>query len=186
MFDKYAIKQQWNVSMDYPLNLDNPETLNEKLQWLKLHDHNPLYTILVDKQAVKAWIAEQFGEEYIIPTLKLYSSPSQLDINNLPAQFVLKCNHDSGSVIVCENNNSFDVEDARQKLGKALEKNWYYVGREWCYKNIKKRFIMVEPYLTDSNGNAPNDYKLHFINGKLVFIYVSYDRASCNIISTYA
>lgn len=178
--ERWAIEQLWFSHMGYKINLDSPRTLNEKLQWLKLHDHNPLYTTLVDKYTVKAWFAENFGNEYIIPTIALYKSSDDIVLEDLPQKFVLKCNHDSGSVILCDDKNKFDLEDAKKRLAKALENDWYLAGREWCYKNIKNRYIMVEPYLTDSNGKIPNDYKLHFINGKLAFIYVSYDRKGVN------
>ena len=92
--DRYAIEQMWKSHMDYPLNLDNPQTFNEKLQWLKLYDHNPLYTTLVDKYKVKEWVAQKIGTQYVIPTLGIYQSVDEIDLDKLPDRFVLKCNHD--------------------------------------------------------------------------------------------
>ena len=102
MSDKYYIKVLWKMVMGYELDLKHPKTFNEKLQWLKLYDRKALYTRLVDKIEVKQWAAEKIGVDYIVPTLAVYESVEDIDLDKLPDQFVLKCNHDSGSVIICQ------------------------------------------------------------------------------------
>ena len=118
--DRYAIEQQWKNVMGYPLDLENPKTFNEKLQWLKLYDHNPLYTTLVDKYKVKEWVAQKIGPQYVIPTLGVYKSINEIDFDKLPDRFVLKCNHDSGSVCICKDKRTFDKQSALKKLDSAL------------------------------------------------------------------
>lgn len=120
--DRYVISQQWKkYRMSYPLDLNNPQTFNEKIQWLKLNDRNPLYTTLVDKIKVKDYVADKIGVEYIIPTLAVYKSVEEIDLNILPNKFVLKCNHDSGSVIICRDINSFDLKSAKHNLNICLK-----------------------------------------------------------------
>ena len=131
MSDKFYLSVLWKMKMGYKLDWKHPKTFNEKLQWLKLYDRNPLYTTLVDKYRVKQWVADKIGEQYVIPTLAVYNSVDEIDLDKLPNQFVLKCNHDSGSVVICRDKPSFDLEAARRKLGVALRKNFYWEAREW-------------------------------------------------------
>lgn len=173
--NRYAIEQQWKSCMDYPLNLDNPQTFNEKLQWLKLYDHNPLYTTLVDKYRVKQWVADKIGAQYVIPTLAVYGSSSEIDIEKLPNSFVLKCNHDSGSVYICKDKRCFDFKGACVRLDEALQHNYFYAGREWPYKNVKP-LIFAEPYLEDEITHDLKDYKLFCFNGKMTIFKIDYDR----------
>ncbi len=172
---RYAIKQQWKRCMGYPLNLDNPQTFNEKLQWLKLHDHNPLYTTLVDKYRVKAWVADKIGPEYVIPTLAIWHNAEDIDITHLPNQFVLKCNHDSGSIIVCQDKSQFDVQKAKKKLGGALSKNYYSRSREWPYKNVRP-CILAEPYMEDEQSHDLPDYKFFCFNGVAEYLFIASER----------
>ena len=169
MSDKFFIETKWRYNMDYPLDLKNPKTFNEKLQWLKLHDHNPLYTTLVDKIKVKDWVAERIGEEYIIPTLAIWDRAEDIDITNLPNRFVLKCNHDSGSVIVCRDKSTFDVEAAKTKLANAMKYNFYYQMREWPYKNVVPK-VFAEEYL-EFSGEYLMDYRIYCFDGTPKFIY---------------
>lgn len=159
--------------MGYKLNLYNPQTFSEKLQWLKLYDHNPLYTTLVDKNAVKEYVAGIIGEEYIIPTLGVWEHFDDINFDELPNRFVLKCTHDSGSVTVCADKHTFDKEKAKIKLEKALKRNYYYHGREWPYKNVKPQ-IMAEEYL-QNNGDPLPDYKFFCFNGVPEIMYISRD-----------
>lgn len=126
MSDEFYIRTLWRMVMGYKLDLKNPKTFNEKLQWLKLYDHNPLYTTLVDKLRVKDWVAEKIGAQYVIPTLAVWESAEDIDISKLPDQFVLKCNHDSGSVVICKDKATFNFVAAKEKLGKALQHNFYW------------------------------------------------------------
>jgi hypothetical protein len=157
MSDKFYICTLWRMVMGYKLNLKNPQTFNEKLQWLKLYDHNPLYTTLVDKLRVKDWVAEKIGAQYVIPTLAVYNSVDEIDLDKLPEQFVLKCNHDSGSVFLCKDKSTFNLIDAKKKLEDALKRNFYYEAREWPYKNVKP-CIFAEAYMEDIKTNDLPDY----------------------------
>ena len=161
--------------MDYPLNLDNPQTFCEKLQWLKLYDRNPLYHKLVDKYEVKKWVAEKVGEKYIIRTLKIYDSPEQIKLDELPNQFVLKCNHDSGSLVICKDKSKFDLASAREHLSRCLHRNFYQMAREWPYKNIPRK-IIAEQFIEDEIGEALTDYKWFCFNGEPKIMYIGRDK----------
>lgn len=157
------------------LNLSNPQTFNEKLQWLKLHDRNPLYTMLVDKYAVKKWAADKIGEQYIIPTLGVWKHFDEIDFDKLPVQFVLKTTHDSGGVVICHDKNTFDKQAARKKLEKSLKTNFYYMGREWPYKNVPP-CIIAEPFLVNDNHRDLVDYKFFCFGGTPKYCQVISDR----------
>ena len=172
--DSIFLKIVFKRIMGYPLNLSNPKTFNEKLQWLKLYNRNPLYTTLVDKSTVKKWVADKIGEKYLIPTLDVWNNFDEIDFDKLPNQFVLKCTHDSGSVVICKNKNEFDKAAARNKITAALKNNYYYASREWPYKKIKPR-IIAEQYMEDRNG-AFVDYKFSCFNGHVENVMVCLDR----------
>lgn len=175
MSDKFFIKVLWRQSLGTKLNLSNPLTFNEKLQWLKLYYRDALLINLVDKNKVKDWVAERIGNEYVIPTLRVYESADEINVDALPDQFVLKCNHDCGSSIICRNKSDFDIESARQKLSAALMRNYYWDSREWPYKKIK-RCIIAEEFLSDGNKIELSDYKVHCFNGIPKLILVCKDR----------
>ena len=158
MTDRFYIKVLWRMLMGYKLNLKSPQTFNEKLQWLKLYDRNPLYPTLVDKYRVKQWVADRIGEEYVIPSLAVYKSVDEIDLGGLPDQFVLKCNHDSGSVAICLDKESFDLEAVKLKLSRALKNNFYWDAREWAYKNIN-RLVFAEKYMVDTLQGVINQLK---------------------------
>lgn len=146
------------------LNLKHPRNFNEKLNWLKLHDRNPLYTKLADKCEVKKYVAEKIGSDKVIPLLGVWDHFDEIDFDQLPDQFVLKCTHDSGGFRICKDRNSFDYEEARRFFDKELRKNFYWNKREWVYKDIKPR-IIAEPYI-DSLGRPESfEYKLTCMNG---------------------
>lgn len=163
--DELYLKILYKEYIGKDLNLKNPLTFNEKLQWLKLNDRNPLYTVLVDKHAVKQYVEEKIGKEYVIPTIAVWERVEDINISNLPDRFVLKCTHDSGGVVICRDKGKFDLSSAQDKLKRNLKKNYYYSTREWPYKHVKPR-IIAEPYLESENGNTLNDYKLLIFNGK--------------------
>lgn len=173
--DKQYIQYLWEQVMDYPLDLKNPRTFNEKLQWLKLYDRKPEYTTMVDKYRVKQWVADRIGEEYVIPTLAVYQSVDEIDLDKLPDQFVLKCNHDSGNVIICKDKTKFDLEVAKQKLATALRNDYYLRWREWPYKNVK-RCIIVEKYLKNEDSDDLTDYKMMVFNAKVKCIFTCTNR----------
>ena len=179
MPDKFYISVLWKMVMGYELDWEHPKTYNEKLQWLKLHDRNPLYTTMVDKYRAKQWVADKIGKQYVIPTLAVYNSVDEINLDELPDQFVLKCNHDSGSVVICKDKASFDLDAAKCKLGAAMKKNFYWEAREWPYKNVK-RCVFAEAYLDGFNKEGLPDYKFFTFNGEPKFLYITSGRESAD------
>lgn len=161
------------------LNLKNPKTFNEKLQWLKLYDRRPEYITMADKYTVKEYVANIIGEQYIIPTLGLWENFDDIDFDKLPGEFVLKCTHDSGGVVICKDKNMLDKAAAKHKLESSLGRNYYWPGREWPYKDIKPR-IIAEKYITNNAGRQSSgelrDYKFFCFNGKVRCFKIDFDR----------
>ena len=170
--DRWFLKAQYRVIFDRPLSLIGPASFTEKIQWLKLHDRNPLYHTLADKAGVKAYVAKRIGEEHVVPTLGLWEDASQIDRDALPAQFVLKCTHDSGSVVVCRDKQVFDFDAARLSLDAAMHRDFSRMDREWAYKGVKPQ-IIAEPFLDDGNPEGLTDYKFFCFGGEPRFLYVS-------------
>lgn len=175
--DKAYLKTCYYGYMGQKLNLKEPKAFTEKLQWLKLYDRIPRYTVMVDKYEAKKYIAETVGEKYVIPTLGVWHDAEEIDFEELPDQFVLKCTHDSGSVEVCANKALFDKKAAVMRLRNRLKKNYYYRGREWPYKNVKPR-IVAEMYLEDTAEDALTDYKFFCFGGKARVMYISKDHGA--------
>lgn len=173
--DKLYLKMQYRLIMGKDLNLTNPKTFNEKLQWLKLYDRKPQYTKMVDKYEVKKYISDTIGEEYVIPTLGVWNSFDDIDFDILPDQFVLKCTHDSGGIIICKDKAKFDKEAARKKIEGLLARNFFYYGREWPYKNVKPR-IIAEKYMIDDSEKELRDYKFFCFGGVCKCMKVDFDR----------
>lgn len=173
--DKLYIILKWKICMGNRLDLDNPLSFNEKLQWLKLYDHNPRYTELVDKFAVKKVVATQIGCSHIIPTLYVWDDPRSIEWDILPNQFVLKCTHDSGGLVICKDKASLDIKKAIRTLSKSYSYNFYKAGREWPYKNVSKK-IIAEPYMVDHELNELRDYKFFCFNGSVRFFKVDFNR----------
>ena len=164
----------------YPLDLKNPRSLNEKLQWLKLYDRRPIYTTFADKYAVRAYVKEFLGEDLLIPLLYQTKQVENIVPENLPDQpFILKANHDSGSFLIVRDKREINWKKVQIDCRWWLSKNYYWIDREWQYKDIEP-CIIVEKLLMDKNGKIPNDYKLHCINGQVEFIYVAIDREGTN------
>lgn len=178
--DKHYLKIKYKLEMDKKLNLDNPSTFNEKLQWLKLNDRKKIYTTMVDKYEVKKYVSDIIGEEYVIPTLGVYNDFDEIDFDKLPNQFVIKCTHDSGSTIVCKEKEKFDMKKAKNKINKSLKRNFYYDFREWPYKNVKPR-IIIEKYMEDDELKELVDYKVYAFNGECDYLMACYDREKGNI-----
>lgn len=168
---RYDIEQRWKSTMDYPLNLDNPKTACEKYQWMKLHDHNPLYHRLVDKYEVKQYVAERIGKEHVVKAFGVYDRFEDIDFEALPNQFVLKCTHDSGSILVCKDKSTFDIDAAAQYFKKALKNNHYAYAREWAYKDVKPR-ILAEEYIDSLGKQDSIEYKIICLYGKVTIITV--------------
>lgn len=173
--DKFYVKCLYEEHFNKSLNLKNPQTYNEKLQWLKLYDRNPEYTKMVDKYEVKNYVSDIIGEEYVIPTLGVYNNFNEIDFDKLPNQFVIKCTHDSGGIVICKDKNKFNKEEAKNKINKCLKNNFFYAFREWPYKNIKPR-IIIEKYMTDESGIELKDYKFFCFNGEPKLLFVAIDR----------
>ena len=172
--DKMFLKCFYRKHLNKKLNLKNPQTYNEKLQWLKLYDRKPIYTTMVDKAAAKEYVANILGEEYIITTLGIWNSPDDIEFDRLPNQFVLKTTHDSGGVVICKDKSHFDIKNAKEKLNGLLKKKAFYYGREWPYKNVIPR-VIAEEYISDSHGEL-NDYKFFCFDGKAKALFVATDR----------
>lgn len=175
--DKMFLKKQFKEKMGYNLNLKNPKTFNEKINWLKIYNRKPMYTILADKYAVRDYITEKIGKEYLIPLIGVWNSVDEIDFASLPNQFVLKCNHDSESVVICKDKNSFDVNSTKDKLSKCLKRDSYKPGREWSYKNIKRK-IIAEKYMEDFSTKELRDYKFYCFDGYVHALLVATDRQS--------
>lgn len=177
--DSIYLKILYRLKIGKKLNLSNPQTFNEKIQWLKLNDRNPDYIMLVDKYEVKKYVAERIGDKYIIPTLGVWDKYEDIDFDLLPEQFVLKCTHDSGGLVICKDKSKFDMKKSKKKLTRALRNNYYYVFREWPYKNVKPR-IIAEKYIAESGKIVPEDYKIYCMNGTPKYIAVMHNRFNEN------
>ncbi|WP_165247919.1 ATP-grasp fold amidoligase family protein [Adlercreutzia sp. ZJ141] len=165
-------------------NLNNPEGFNEKLQWLKLHTYNEFYTNLTDKYLVKNYVAKILGDQHVIPTLAVWDRVEDIDAQKLPESFVLKCNHDSGSVVVCKDIKNFDIDSAKKKLGKALKRNYFWKSREPNYRKIKPK-VIAEQYVEDVGKNELTDYKFFCFDGVARFVQVDSGRFSQHIRNFY-
>lgn len=172
--DKSYIKLYYRLRVGRKLNMDNPTTLNEKLQWMKFNYRFPLQTIVSDKYLVRDYVENKIGIEYLIPLYGNWLNFDDIDFDALPDQFVLKCNHDSGGLAICKDKKTFDQENAKKKINKSLKDNFFYIGREYQYKNIIPR-IICEKFISD-NGNVPMDYKIYCFNGKPDVILVCKNR----------
>lgn len=174
--DKQYVKLYFRLNLHRKLNLEHPVYLNDKLQWLKFNYRFPLQTIVSDKYRVRKYVAETIGEKYLIPLLGVWDKFEQINFNELPEQFVLKCNHDSGGLAICKNKKNFDKEEARKKIERSLKSNFFWIGREYQYKNIVPK-IICEKFISE-NGNIPEDYKIYCFNGRPDAILVCKGRFS--------
>ena len=160
--DEYLIKL-FHAKTGRNLNLSEPKTYNEKLQWLKLFDRRDIYTTMADKYLVKEYVSSQIGSSYVIPLFGVWDNVDMIDFQSLPNQFVLKCTHDSHGLVICKDKSKLDITYTKAKLQKCLSRNYYYMHREWPYKNIKPR-IIVEKYMEEESGEL-RDYKVLCFNG---------------------
>ena len=184
--DKLFLQIGFKIRYGRKIDFRNPKTFNEKLQWMKIYNRNPGYSKLVDKAEVKKWVASRIGEQYVIPTIGVWNTTKDIPYSELPEQFVLKCSHDSGSVVICKSKTSFDKEGAYKKLQEASKKNMFWWGREWPYKNVKPR-IIAEQYMEDlSDGDGElTDYKFMCFNGKVKCVFTCTDRFSDGLKVTF-
>lgn len=169
--DRIYLSILYYIKFQKFLRINHPKTFNEKLQWLKLNDRNPLYTILVDKIRVKDYVARIIGEAYVIPIIGIWESPKDIDYESLPKQFVLKWNHDSGSTIICTDKNRFDKKAAQRMLAYGKWINGYYPGREWAYKNVPQK-VFAEKYICPKDGTDIINYRFYMFQGNLKGIFL--------------
>ena len=180
MDDEEYLKRKYKAIMHKELDLDNPKTYNEKLQWLKINDHNPNYTMMVDKYEVRDYIKKELGEEYLIPLIGVWDDPDDIDFDSLPDQFVLKCNHNSGlGMCICKDKSKLDIEKVKKGLRKGLKQDYYLTGREWPYKNVSRK-IIAEKYMVDNEIHDLVDYKFYCFDGQVEFIGIYSERNSKN------
>lgn len=182
--DRLCLDIAFKAYQGYFPNLDAPKTYNEKLQWLKLYDRKELYTVLSDKYLVREYVSKKIGEQYLIPLLGVWDTPQEIPYDKMPKQFVLKCNHDSGSVVICHNKNTLDIEQTNKKLSKALKRKYYLKSREYNYKNINKK-IVAEMLMHDQKDKELTDYKFFCFNGVPKFIQVDTGRFSDHVRNFY-
>ncbi len=172
MVDKKFLERKFKAVFHRKLNLENPQTMNEKLQWLKLYNRNPRYTQYVDKYLVREYVKETIGKEYLIPLLGVWENAKDIDFNKLPEQFVLKCNHNSGlGMYICKNKNTMNYAKVISELEKGLKQNYYLTGREWPYKNVPRK-IIAEKYIVDESGYELKDYKFYCFNGIVSWLWL--------------
>lgn len=176
--DRAYLKVAFRKHFGYKLNLSSPKTFSEKLQWLKLYDRRPEYTIMVDKVKAKDYVASIIGEEYIIPTLGVWKDPEEIEFDKLPDRFVLKCNHNSGlGMYICKDKSIMDVQKVKEGLKKGLKENHYSHSREWPYKNVPHR-ILAEQYIEpDLETNDLPDYKFFCFDGRVKALFIATDRS---------
>ena len=170
-FERLYLSDQYYEYMGKKPDIDNPKKLTEKMLWMKLYGRNPLYTRMVDKYEAKKYVEEKIGSKYVVPCYGVWKSFDDIDFDKLPNQFVLKCNHNSGSYVICEDKNNFDKEKARKILEPALKKNYYWVFREWAYKNVNRR-ILAEQYIPSLGKKDSVEYKLTCFDGEVKVITV--------------
>ena len=173
--DKTFIRIAYYIRMKRKLNISNPVTYNEKIQWLKLYDRKKIYTTMVDKDAVKKYVADIIGEKYLIPTLGVYNSFDEIDFEQLPNKFVIKCTHDSAGSVICEDKKNLDIKNAKKKINNSLSHNYYLNAREWPYKNVPHK-IIIEKYMEDKTDGELRDYKFFCFNGKVHLMFIASNR----------
>ncbi len=173
--DKIYLKIIYYCEVGKCLNLKNPKTFNEKIQWLKLYDRKPEYISYVDKYEVRKYISETIGDEYLIPLIDVYDNVDDIDWQKLPDQFVLKCTHGSSSNIICRNKAKLNIKSTKKQLKKWMNKSWFWFGREWPYKHIKPR-IICEKYMVDESNYELKDYKFFCFSGEPRLLFVATDR----------
>lgn len=181
--DETFIRKKGKALLGYSLNLQKPETFNEKMNWLKLHDRNPFYVQLVDKYEVKKIIAERLGSDYIIPNLGVWNSVDEIDFSRLPERFVLKCTHDSGSRVICTDKTRLDINKTKASLDEWLRKDYYKLNREWMYGKVKHR-IIAEKYI-ENDGGYLNDFRFYCFNGNPRFFSIDFHLDGKNHMNFY-
>lgn len=170
MTDEAYLKFIYKLRFHRELDLQNPQSFNEKMNWLKLYDRNPLYTQLADKYSVKQIVAEKIGAEYVVPNYGVWDKFDDIDFESLPNKFVLKATGDSSGANICADKTTFDQKKARKRLNHSMRTNYYYRTREWPYKDIKPQ-IIADMLLDEGTGHELRDYKFWCFNGNPKVMY---------------
>lgn len=173
--DEFYLKVVFRMRMGYKLNLKNPRSYSEKLQWLKLHDKRPEYTTMVDKVAAKDYVVNKVGEKYIIPTIGVWNNVEDIDWDSLPNQFVVKSTNDSGGIVVCKDKTKLNIDEAKKKLKKLGSRDYTKTSKEYPYHDVPHRFI-AEKYMEDESGFELKDYKIFCFDGSPKFLFVATGR----------
>ncbi len=179
MSDQKFLDLCFDYYLGKKINWKNPQTYNEKLQWLKIYDRQDSYTKMVDKYEAKEYVKNIIGEEYIIPTIGIYDKFENIDFEKLPQQFVMKCTHDSGGLVICKDKSKLNLKEAKRKINQCLKVNYFNCWKEWPYKNVKPR-IIIEKYMTNDDSDGINDYKFFCFNGKVKLLFIATDRVNEN------
>ncbi len=175
-FYKKNIEQAFFNCFGYNLDLKNPQTFSEKMQWLRVYDNTSLKTKLSDKYLVREWVKSKIGEKYLIPLLGVYNNFDEIDFKKLPNSFVIKCNHGCGYNIIVRNKKKLNLKETKLKINKWMKENYAYLFGEYQYKKIEPK-IIIEKYLENINSDV-YDYKFFCFNGKPKYILHCFDRAS--------
>ena len=175
--DKRYLEKLFFYRVGYHPNIDHPRSFNEKLQWLKLHDKKAEYTQMVDKAEAKKYVASIIGKGHIIQTIAIYDSVDDIIFEPLPQQFVMKCTHNSGGIVVCKDKSKLNRQKALKKLRNGWNNNYFKLNKEYPYKDVPKR-VILEEFISGSNNQDLIDYKIHCFNGKPKVILVCKDRYS--------
>lgn len=173
--DKVYLSIKYRVHLGYWMDWKNPKTYNEKLQWLKVNYRRKDFSMMVDKDAVKKYVAKKIGEEYVIPTIATYNSATDIDFDALPQKFVLKCTHDSGGLVVCKNKESLDFCAVRAKMKKALKRTYIVQNREYPYKYVSRK-IIAERYMEEPQYGELRDFKFYCFDGNPRYLLVASGR----------
>ncbi len=173
---KFYLKMVYRIKMNKKLDLKNPKSFNEKINWLKLYGRQPRYTKMADKYEAREYIKKTIGEQYLVPLIGVYDNANDIPYEKLPDKFILKCNHDSKSSVICWDKSTFDYQKGIDYVNKKLVRNYYYYFREWVYKDINRR-IVVE-HLLDDGDEKLMDYRIFCFNGQPVMISVDYNKIS--------
>ncbi len=174
--DALFLRMVYRAELGKKLDLKDPKDFSEKLQWLKLHDRNPDYIAMVDKYLVKQIISDRIGKEYVIPTIGAWDRAEDIDFDVLPDSFVLKCNHDSGGIVICREKASLDRDKAVSRLKAHMDRDSFSFGREWPYRSVKKK-IIAEELLSDPEHKDLIDYKIYCFNGEPAYFQIIQNRS---------
>lgn len=171
--DSMYLKFKYRLKFGEKLNLNNPGTLNEKIQWIKLNIRDKSHSFMVDKVAVREYIAKTIGEDYLVPLIGIWDSVDDIDFDALPSKYIIKCTHDSGSFLKCKDKSNFDVKKAKKWLKRKQRTNYYYKSREWLYKEVTPK-IICEELLLEEDGSDIVDFKTFCFDGTMRFLIIKY------------